>query len=220
MNKRIFVSILNADFRFLADQIAAAADGGADGVHVDIMDGHFVPNLSLGPQVVSAVRACTGLTVDVHLMIERPEHMINAFVEAGADSITIHQEATPHARLVIDQIHRLGARAGLALNPGTALSQATELLQDIETLLLMTVNPGFGGQALIPSTIEKVQRARSWLDETQSAAALQVDGGVKLENIASLSHAGADVFIAGTSVFKVNTDPAERLRALRQQLFT
>jgi ribulose-phosphate 3-epimerase len=216
--KLIYVSILNADFRFLADQIAAAEEGGADGVHVDVMDGHFVPNISLGPQIVSAVRATTSLTIDVHLMIERPERLLEAFISAGANSVTIHQEATPHARLALDEIHKLGADAGLGLNPGTAVSQAEESISEIQTLLVMTVNPGFGGQKLIPETIGKVARARSLLDEHKSAAHLQVDGGVTIEHIGALSKAGADLFVAGTSVFHAPGGPAAGVRALRADL--
>jgi ribulose-phosphate 3-epimerase len=218
VSKQIFVSILNADFRYLADQIAAAEEGGADGVHVDVMDGHFVPNLSMGSQVVSAVRACTRLPIDVHLMIERPERLLESFIAEGAHSVTIHQEATPHARLAVDLIHREGARAGLGLNPGTPIGHAFECVGHIETLLLMTVNPGFGGQSLIPETIGKVARARAWLGKHNSDAALQVDGGVNAHNARALSDAGAEIFVAGTSVFHAPTGPADGVRALRAVL--
>jgi ribulose-phosphate 3-epimerase len=218
VTSKIYVSILNADFRFLADQIAAAEEGGADGVHVDVMDGHFVPNISLGPQIVAAARAATRLTIDVHLMIERPERLLESFVREGADSVTVHQEATPHARLAIDQIHQLGALAGLGLNPGTPVGQATECVDQIETLLVMTVNPGFGGQALIPSTIEKVARARALLDKHNSAANLQVDGGITTQHIGALNAAGANVFVCGTSVFHHADGPASGVRSLRGAL--
>jgi ribulose-phosphate 3-epimerase len=218
VTNKIYVSILNADFRYLADQIAAAEAGEADGVHVDVMDGHFVPNLSLGPQIVSAVKASTKLTIDVHLMIERPERLLESFIQEGADSVTIHQEATPHARLAVDLIHRHGARAGLGLNPGTPVSLATECVDQIEMLLIMTVNPGFGGQALIPATISKVARARAWLAEHNSNAALQVDGGVTVDNARALCQAGAEIFVAGTSVFHAPNGPAAGVQALRAVL--
>jgi ribulose-phosphate 3-epimerase len=151
-------------------------------------------------------------------MIERPERFLEAFISAGANSVTIHQEATPHARLALDEIHKLGADAGLGLNPGTAVSQAEESISEIQTLLVMTVNPGFGGQKLIPETIGKVARARSLLDERKSAAHLQVDGGVTSEHIGALSEAGADLFVAGTSVFHAPGGPAAGVRALRADL--
>ena len=218
MTKQIYVSILNADFRYLADQIAAAEAGGADGVHVDVMDGHFVPNISLGPQIVSAVKASTKLTIDVHLMIERPERLLESFIQEGADSVTIHQEATPHARMALDLIHQHGARAGLGLNPGTPVTHAAECIDQIQTLLIMTVNPGFGGQALIPETIGKVARARAWLAKHNSNAALQVDGGVNVDNAGALSEAGAEIFVAGTSVFHAQQGPASGVKTLRAVL--
>jgi ribulose-phosphate 3-epimerase len=216
VTNKIYVSILNADFRFLADQIAAAEDGGAAGVHVDVMDGQFVPQIGLGPQIISAVKAATDLTVDVHLMIERPERLLESFVDAGADCVTIHQEATPEARRAIDQIHQLGAHAGLGLNPGTSISHATECLDDIQTLLIMTVNPGYGGQKLIPETIGKVARARALLDEHQCPANLEVDGGVTVKNIGALKSAGANLFVAGTSVFRAALGPAAGVKSLRE----
>jgi ribulose-phosphate 3-epimerase len=218
VTKSIYVSILNADLGRLAEQIAEAEEGGAEGVHVDVMDGHFVPNLSLGPGIVEAIRKCTRLEIDVHLMIERPEGFLEAFTAAGADSVTIHQEATPHIRLAVDRLHDLGVHAGLALNPGTAISSAEECVLDLETLLIMTVNPGFGGQALIPRTIEKVRCAREWLTRKKSCARIQVDGGVKTHNIHQLSAAGADLFVAGTSVFQADDGPAAAVRSLRALL--
>jgi ribulose-phosphate 3-epimerase len=218
VTSKIYVSILNADFRYLADQIAAAEAGGADGVHVDVMDGHFVPNLSLGPQVVAAVKASTKLFIDVHLMIERPERLLESFIQEGADSVTIHQEATPHARLAVDLIHGHGARAGLGLNPGTPVAHAAECVDQIEMLLIMTVNPGFGGQALIPETVDKVARARAWLAKRNSNADLQVDGGVNVDNARALCQAGAEIFVAGTSVFHAPQGPAAGVRALRAAL--
>jgi ribulose-phosphate 3-epimerase len=215
---KIAVSILNADFRALAAEIAAAEAGGADLVHVDVMDGHFVPNLSLGPVIVDAVRACSRLPIDVHLMIERPERLLDPFVEAGANRLIIHQEATAHVHRAVQVIHSLGAQAGLALNPGTPVELAEPMLRDIEALLLMTVNPGFGGQQLIPSTVEKVAHARALIDAAGVEAELHVDGGVRLSNVHLLCNAGATVFVAGTSVFQEDGGPARNVERLRQAL--
>lgn len=218
MAHKIAVSILNADFRTLAAEIAAAEAGGADLVHVDVMDGQFVPNLSLGPPIVAAVRSCSRLPIDVHLMIERPERLLDIFTEAGANRVIVHQEATPHIHQTVQAIHRLGAQAGLALNPATSLALAEPMLREIEALLVMTVNPGFGGQTLIPATIEKVAHARALLDRSGVDAELHVDGGVRLTNIHVLCEAGATVFVAGTSVFQEDGGPSHNVGLLRQAL--
>jgi ribulose-phosphate 3-epimerase len=208
-------SILNADFGRLAAQVQQAEQGGADWIHVDVMDGHFVPNLSLGPMIVAAIRRATSLPLDLHLMIEEPQRWLKPFRDAGADSLTIHLEADRHAHRAIGAIHELGARAGLALNPGTPLELASELLADVDLLLLMSVNPGFGGQAFIPATLDKLARARRWLDERHPACELEVDGGVKLANAAEVVAAGASVVVAGSFVYVGGDSVEANLRALR-----
>lgn len=218
MVRRIFVSILNADLGAIASEIEQAERGGVDGIHVDVMDGHFVPNLSLGPGVVESIRSRTTLPIDVHLMIERPEPFLDAFIRSGADRITIHQEATPHLNYALSLLRDKGIAAGLALNPGTPIGHATAVADLLDTLLVMTVNPGFGGQPIVPGIVRKVAQARAWLDENDLKAELQVDGGVKVENIAALANAGASLFVAGTSVFNDNARPAENLAALQARL--
>jgi len=215
---KIAPSILNADFRSLGQQIEEAERGGADYVHVDVMDGHFVPAISLGPQIVEAVRGCTSLPIDVHLMIESPERFLDDFARAGASILTVHQEAVAHLHSAVSAVHQLNLRAGVALNPATPLVTVEEILGELELLLVMTVNPGLGGQPLIESMVDKVERARQMLDQRAAPAELEVDGGVTVENIGRLARAGATVFVAGTSVFRGGCAVEANVRALREAL--
>jgi ribulose-phosphate 3-epimerase len=213
---RIAPSILNADFGHLADQVRAAEAAGADYIHVDVMDGLFVPNITMGPLVVEAVRRATTLPVDVHLMIERPERYLREFADAGATILTIHVEATIHVQGVLAQVRALGARAGLALCPSTALAVVEEIHQDLDLLLIMTVNPGFGGQKLIPATVGKTARARDLLARLGAAVELEVDGGVNVETAPALVRAGAETLVAGSAVYNAHASVAANLQALRR----
>ena len=212
---KIAPSILSADFSRLGEQVAAAEAAGADYIHLDVMDGHFVPNLTMGPNLVAAVRASTTLPLDVHLMIEAPERMVARFAEAGANIITVHQEACRHINYVLNLIRDLGVRAGLALNPATPLSTVEEVLDQVDLLLVMTVNPGFGGQKLIPSTMSKIFRLSSLMASQGVAAELEVDGGVTAENAGELVSAGARVLVCGSSTFNSHGTVSENLAALR-----
>ncbi|MCC7103870.1 MAG: ribulose-phosphate 3-epimerase [Chloroflexi bacterium] len=215
---KLCASILNANFGLLADQVQQAEAAGVDWVHVDVMDGHFVPNLTMGPMILEAVRSATRLPIDVHLMIERPEASLEAYARAGADLLTVHAETTPHLHQTIRSIHALGCQAGVALCPSTSLDAVEEILTDLDLLLVMTVNPGFGGQALIPSTVRKTARARRLLDAAGARAELQVDGGVKTDNAAEVAAAGATMLVAGTSIFRAPGGVADGVRALRAAL--
>jgi ribulose-phosphate 3-epimerase len=199
--KKIAPSILSADFSRLGDEIRAVEAAGADYIHIDVMDGHFVPNITIGPLVVDAVRSVTSLPLDVHLMIENPDLYIPEFAAAGADIIVVHAEATNHLHRSIQLIKSLGKRAGVSLNPATSLNLLDYILNDLDLVLLMTVNPGFGGQSFIDACLPKIHALREMLDQSGSEAELEVDGGVKPGNIAKISHAGADVFVAGSAVF-------------------
>jgi ribulose-phosphate 3-epimerase len=199
--KKIAPSILSADFSRLGEEVRAVAAGGADYIHIDVMDGHFVPNITIGPLVVDAVRKVTDLTLDVHLMIAEPDRYIPDFAAAGADIIVVHAEACPHLHRTVQLIKSLGKKAGVSLNPATPLNALEHILEDLDLVLLMTVNPGFGGQSFIESCIPKIHALRSMLDRRGLEAELEVDGGVKPDNIARISHAGADVFVAGSAVF-------------------
>ena len=199
--KKIAPSILSADFSRLGEEIRAVEAGGADYIHVDVMDGHFVPNITIGPLVVEAVRKITSLPLDVHLMISNPELYIPEFAKAGADIIVIHAEATVHLHRALQLIKSFGKKAGVALNPATSLSTLEYVLGDLDLVLLMTVNPGFGGQSFINACIPKIQNLRGMLDRLGLETELEVDGGVKTDNIDRISHAGADVFVAGSAVF-------------------
>ena len=198
---KIAPSILSADFAQLGEELRKVEDAGADWIHVDVMDGHFVPNITVGPFVVEAVKKATLLPLDVHLMIERPENYISAFADAGADIITVHVEACSHLHRTIQQIKEAGKKAGVSLNPATPLVMAECILEDIDLLLIITVNPGFSGQKFIPSAMEKIREARRMLDKIGSKAYLEVDGGIKLDNIAEVASAGADMFVSGSGVF-------------------
>src|SRR3990170_3822853 len=200
-DKKIAPSILSADFSRLGEEIRRVEDAGAGLIHVDVMDGHFVPNITVGPFILEAVRKVTSLPLDVHLMIERPEDYISAFADAGADIITVHVEACSHLHRTIQQIKEAGKKAGVSLNPSTPLVMAECILEDIDLLLIMSVNPGFRGQKFIPSVMEKIREARRMLDKIGSKAYLEVDGGIKLDNIAEVASAGADMFVSGSGVF-------------------
>ncbi len=199
--KKIAPSILSADFSRLGDEIRAVEAGGADYVHVDVMDGHFVPNITIGPLVVEAARKVTGLPLDVHLMISNPDSYVPAFAEAGADIIVVHAEASLHLHRTVQLIRSLGKKAGVALNPATPLQCLEYILEDLDLVLLMTVNPGFGGQSFIEACLPKIHAPRGMLDKRGLETELEVDGGVKTDNIERISHAGADVFVAGSAVF-------------------
>ena len=215
---RLSASILNADFGHLADEVKQAEAAGVDWIHVDVMDGLFVPNLSLGFAVLEAVRRSTSLPLDVHLMIERPERYLRQFADAGATYLTVHQEATHHVHRALDEIRTLGLKAGLALNPATPLGTLKEVCSELDLLLVMTINPGFGGQELIPATVDKVARARRLLDDRGSGAALEVDGGVKAHNAAELARAGADVLVVGTGIFHAPGGIAAGVGELRRAI--
>jgi ribulose-phosphate 3-epimerase len=194
-------SILAADFGRLSEEIKAVTAAGADWIHVDVMDGHFVPNITIGPPIVEAIRQATDLPLDVHLMIEQPERYIEQFVKAGAATLGVHAEACPHLHRTIAQIRETGARSSITLNPGTPAGAVESVLGDVDQVLVMTVNPGFGGQRFIPSMLPKIETIRGWIRDRQLDVTLQVDGGITVDNIHSAARAGADAFVAGTAVF-------------------
>ena len=212
MPLKIAPSILSADFGRLADEVAAIAS--ADYVHVDVMDGHFVPNLTIGPVVVEAVRRATRLPLDVHLMIEDAERWVPAYAKAGADLIGVHVEACPHLHRTLHQIRDLGKRACVVLNPATPLDAVEWVLGDVDQVLLMSVNPGFGGQKFIASALDKIRRLRRMIDERGLAVDIEVDGGVKLDNVAAVVAAGADVIVSGSGIFGT-ADYAATIAAMR-----
>ena len=201
MHVKLSPSILNADFGRLAEQVHEAEAAGADYLHIDVMDGQFVPNITLGPAIVAAIRRATSLPLDLHLMIEEPRRFLREFVEAGASIMTVHAEAVRHLHATIAAIQDAGVRAGVALNPATPLSAVEEIVDRLDVLLIMTVNPGFGGQALIPETLDKIARARALLDRRGAQAELEVDGGVKADNVAEVVRRGARVVVAGSAIF-------------------
>ena len=214
MTIRIAPSILAADFGHLAEEIARCDAGGADWIHVDVMDGCFVPNLTYGAKVIETVRRLTSLPLDVHLMVVEPEKYLESFAAAGAGVLTVHQEAAPHLHRQLQRIRELGCRAGVALNPGTPVESIRDVVPDLDLLLVMTVNPGFGAQRFLDSTLGKVARARQMLDAAGTGASLEVDGGIARETIASCWRAGADTFVAGNAIF-TSSDAAAEISALR-----
>jgi ribulose-phosphate 3-epimerase len=211
---RIVPSILSADFARLGEEIGMCVDAGADWIHIDVMDGRFVPNLTYGAKVIQTVRRLTDLPLDVHLMVVEPEHYLESFAESGATTLTVHQEACPHLHRQIERIRELDCRAGVALNPSTPVELLRDIACELDLLLVMTVNPGFGAQRFIESSLGKIARARALLDAVGSQAALEVDGGIARETIGDCWRAGADTFVAGNAVFSAR-DPRAEIAALR-----
>ncbi|HEU65338.1 MAG TPA: ribulose-phosphate 3-epimerase [Chloroflexi bacterium] len=209
-------SILSADFARLGEQIDEVTRAGADYIHVDVMDGHFVPNITIGAPVVAAIRHVTSLPLDVHLMIEHPERHIADFVKAGADIITVHVEASPHLHSIIRFIKEQGARAGVSINPPTPLSTVEEFLPHVDLVLVMSVNPGFGGQSFIPETLPRIAHIRKALDDRGLSAELEVDGGINADNAPDIVKAGADVLVAGNSIFKARDGIRGAIERLRE----
>ncbi len=213
---KIAPSILSADFARLGEQVAEAEKGGADYIHVDVMDGHFVPNLTIGPLIVEAIRSITSLALDVHLMIEAPERYVEDFARAGADIITVQWEACPHLHRVIQAIKGKGVKAGVALNPATPVHSLVDILPDLDLVLVMSVNPGFGGQTFIPQTIPKLRVLRRMMGEQGARCEVEVDGGINAQTAASVVAAGAEVLVAGSAVFNHKASVAENITALRR----
>jgi ribulose-phosphate 3-epimerase len=207
-------SILSADFGRLAEAVQLVEAAGADWIHVDVMDGHFVPNLTVGPPIVEALRKVTSLPLDVHLMITNPDAFIPEFIDAGADIVTVHVEACPHLHRTIQSIKERKVKAGVTLNPATSASTLEEILPEVDVVLVMSVNPGFGGQAFISSSLNKIRRIRTMMMDSRSPASLEVDGGVSLHNAASVVNAGADVLVAGSAIFGSENIP-EAIRQMR-----
>lgn len=208
-------SILASNFARLGEEVRAVEEGGADVIHVDVMDGHFVPNISIGIPVVASLRKATRLPLDVHLMIEQPELYIADFVRAGADRVLIHQEATVHLDRALDMIREHGAQAGAAINPATPVAMLAEVLDKVDTVLVMSVNPGFGGQKFIPGAVEKIRQLNQLRARYNASFRIEVDGGVDLENLTELAQAGANTFVAGTSIFH-QPDRAAATRKMRK----
>lgn len=213
--KLIAPSILSADGGKLGAEIAAVEKAGADWIHVDVMDGHFVPNITMGPAIIVALRKTTKLPFDVHLMIENPDRYVESFAVAGADYITVHAEAASHLHRTVELIKKTGKKAGVSLNPATPLCALEEILPDIDLVLIMSVNPGFGGQQFIQSSLSKIRRVAEMAAQLSRKPLLEVDGGVNLQNIASIARAGADVLVAGAAVFGTK-DYAQTIQALKE----
>ena len=216
-NKLIAPSILSADFSRLGEEIRAVEKAGADWIHVDVMDGHFVPNITIGPLVVEAAKKVTKLPLDVHLMIEKPDLFLDDFIEAGSDYLVVHAEACTHLQRTLSYIRQKGCKAGVSLNPATSLTCLEHVLPDVDLVLLMSVNPGFGGQKFIPQVLDKISDLRTVLDSFDRDILLQVDGGVKVDNIAEVSEAGTDVFVAGSAVFG-SKDYAKTIAQMKEKI--
>ena len=217
---KIAPSILAADFSRLGEQVAEAAEGGADYIHVDIMDGHFVPNLTIGPQMVRALRRWTEVPLDVHMMVSEPGNFIAELADSGADIITVHSEASVHLHRLVHQIKESGVRAGVAISPATPLLAVGEVLQDLDLVLVMTVNPGFGGQPFMESMVDKIATMRSILDDRGLPAELEVDGGIDTRTAQAVLNAGARVLVAGSAVYNTDTTVAEAISSLRNCVAT
>ncbi|MDE3151614.1 MAG: ribulose-phosphate 3-epimerase [Gemmatimonadota bacterium] len=215
MTVRIAPSLLAADFSRLADQVALCVEGGADWLHVDVMDGRFVPPITFGTKIIEAVRKLTDLPLDVHMMVVEPEKHFRDFAAAGASGLTVHAEVSPHLQRQLAHIRELGCRAGAAVNPSTPLAAVSEVLDDLDLLLVMTVNPGYGGQEFLPHSLDKLRRARRLLSDAGCAALLEVDGGISRDTIGDVWRAGADTFVAGHAVFSA-ADPAAEIGVLRR----
>ena len=211
-------SILSADFSRLGAQIDEAGKAGADWIHVDVMDGHFVPNITIGPAVVKSIRSCTKLPLDVHLMIESPEKYIKQFAEAGSDIITVHAEACKHLHRVVENIKELGAKAGVSINPATPLELIYEILPSIDLMLVMSVNPGFGGQKYIEGSEDKVARLRKKIDELGISCEIEIDGGITADNALKVVNAGAQVLVAGSAVFNKKETIAEAIAKIKNSI--
>ena len=215
---KIAPSILSADFSRLGEQVTAAAEAGADYIHVDVMDGHFVPNITIGAPVVAALRRWTELPLDVHLMIDAPATKLKPFAEAGANIITVHYETCPHLHRTVQSIKDLGVRAGVSINPATPADMLEEILPDLDLVLVMTVNPGFGGQVFITNMLDKITRLRTELDQRNPGAELEVDGGINSTTALRAVKAGADVLVAGAAVFHIEHSVKEGIARIRQSL--
>lgn len=215
---KIAPSILSADFSRLGEQVAEAEAGGADAIHIDIMDGAFVPNITMGPMIVQAIRRWTTLPFDLHLMIANPERYIADFASAGADTITVHAEACVHLHSVIQQIRAAGKRPSVAISPATPISALEEVIADLDQALIMTVNPGFGGQAFIEAMLSKISRMRALIDERGLTADLQVDGGISATTAAAVARAGANVLVAGSAVYNDRMSVAESIARIRRSI--
>ena len=216
MSVRIAPSILAADFTRLGEEVARVQSAGVDFLHVDVMDGHFVPNITFGPPVLAALRRVTRIPLDVHLMIADPDRYIDAFIAAGAAIVTVHAEVTPHLNRTVRRIHEQGAKAGVAINPATPVHVLEEIVPDLDLVLIMSVNPGFTGQVFLPSSIRKIEAAKRLIDARDGHAEVEVDGGIDPTNVAMVARAGATIIVAGASIFHT-PDPAAAVQTLRQR---